>query len=99
MPAYVIFLREDPIHDPAEMAEYDRLRQQVTGDWKMTPLVVYGEQQAIEGKAPDGSVILQFPTMEDARAWYFTSGYQEAAAHRQKGANYRGFIVDGFSMG
>jgi uncharacterized protein (DUF1330 family) len=40
-------------------------------------------------------VIAEFPTVEAAKAWYFSPAYQEAAQHRTKGASYRGFIVAG----
>ena len=61
----------------------------------LTPLVVYGALEALEGDAPDGVVILRFPTVEDARAWYNSPAYQAAVAYRKKGADYRAFIVEG----
>jgi uncharacterized protein (DUF1330 family) len=51
--------------------------------------------EAVEGKAPDGLVILKFPTTEDAKAWYHSPAYQAALPHRKKGADYRAFIVEG----
>jgi uncharacterized protein (DUF1330 family) len=41
---------------------------------------------------------LQFPTVEDAKAWYHSPGYQAAAVHRRKGADYRAVIVEGFTL-
>jgi uncharacterized protein (DUF1330 family) len=54
--------------------------------------------ETIEGTPADGVVILQFPTVEDAKAWYYSPSYQAAAQHRMKGADYRGMIVEGFKM-
>ncbi len=51
--------------------------------------------EALEGSLPDGAVILEFPTFEDARNWYYSPAYQAAAVHRKKGAEYRAFIVQG----
>ena len=51
--------------------------------------------KTLEGEAPDGVVMLEFPTVEDAKAWYFSPGYQAAAQHRKKGANYRVILVEG----
>ena len=63
--------------------------------FKLTPLALYGAQQALEGAPPDGVVLLQFPTVEDARTWYDSPGYEAARIHRQNGVKYRGFIVEG----
>ena len=95
MVAYVIVTRESPIRDPAEMAEYRRLGRQNKGDFKLKPLVVYGAIETLEGEAPDGVVLLEFPTVEDARAWYYSPGYQAAMPHRAKAADYRAIIVEG----
>ena len=57
--------------------------------------MLYGTQQELEGKAPDGVVMLQFPTVEAAKAWYNSPGYQKAIRHREKAADYRASIVQG----
>jgi len=43
----------------------------------------------------DGAVILEFPTLADAKASYESPLYQQALKHRLKGADYRVFIVEG----
>jgi uncharacterized protein (DUF1330 family) len=95
MPAYAVFIRESAIRDQAEIDIYQRSARGNPPDPKLTPLVVYGTLQALEGVAPDGVVLLQFPTVEDAKAWYYSAEYQAAAPHRIKGADYRAFIVEG----
>jgi len=99
MAAYMICLRETPIRDPAAMAEYSRQNRENAGafraDYQLTPLVVYGALDAMEGAAPDGVIVLKFPTMADARAWYDSPGYQAALPHRMKAADYKVFIVEG----
>jgi uncharacterized protein (DUF1330 family) len=96
MPAYVIFLREKPIHNQAEIDIYTNSGRERPVDPKLKPLVVYGAMQAIEGEPADGVVILEFPTMDDAKNWYYSPAYQAAAVHRRNGAEYRGMIVEGF---
>ncbi len=96
MPAYVVLFREGPVKHPEEMQEYLRKGQAARKTVSPLPLVVYGAQTPIEGKAPDGVVILQFDSVEDAKAWYFNPDYQDAAKHRLKAADYRGVIVEGF---
>ena len=97
MTAYVVLFREGPVHDPDEMAEYRRIGQEIGSPPTLKPLVVYGAQTPIEGAPPDGVVVLEFPSVDDAKAWYY-GAYQEAAQHRLRAADYRGVIVEGFSM-
>lgn len=95
MPAYVLFIREGGIRNQAEMDIYQSMTREIPPDPKLTPLVVYGAMEALEGEPPGGTVILQFPTLEDAKAWYNSPGYQAASLHRREGADYRAFIVQG----
>jgi uncharacterized protein (DUF1330 family) len=91
----MIFIRENKIRDQAEMDTYSRMNRESPKDPKLTPLVVYGAIEAVEGTAPDGMIVLQFPTVDDAKAWYNSPGYQAALPHRIKGADYRALIVQG----
>lgn len=96
MPAYLIVYREGPVREPAEMDEYHRQTRQMTGgDHKLTPLVAYGAVEALEGVAPEAVIMLQFPTLEDAKAWYNNPIYQAALPHRLKSADFRSIIVEG----
>jgi uncharacterized protein (DUF1330 family) len=92
---YVLVIREGPVRDQSAIDTYQRMNRENPRDPKLTPLVVYGAIEALEGAAPDGVVMLQFPTLEDAQAWYNSPGYQAAIPHRKKGADYRAFIVQG----
>jgi uncharacterized protein (DUF1330 family) len=95
MPAYVLFIREGGIRNQSEMDIYRGMTKEIPRDPKLTALVAYGAMQALEGELPDGVVLLQFPTVEDAKAWYDSPGYQAAIPHRRNGADYRAFIVQG----
>ena len=95
MATYMIFLREGEIFNPEEMATYSTMTRTTLGNFKLKPLVIYGNLETMEGEAPDGVVMLEFPTVEDAKTWYFSPGYQAAAEHRKKGANYRVFMIEG----
>jgi uncharacterized protein (DUF1330 family) len=95
MPVYMLFIREGAVRDQSEMDEYRRVNRQGPPDPKLKPLVMYGAIESVEGTAPDGMVMLQFPTVEDAKAWYNSPSYQAALPHRMKGADYRAFIVQG----
>jgi uncharacterized protein (DUF1330 family) len=96
MAAYVILLREGKITDHEELRKYRDVPD--VGAAKpagMNALVYYGNLQILEGDAPDGVVVFQFPDVESARAWYHSPEYQARARHRQQAAPYRCFIVEG----
>jgi uncharacterized protein (DUF1330 family) len=94
MPAFVIAIREKT-HDAAELAAYGAAARDARGDHKLTVRAAYGPQRVLEGAPVEGVVILEFPTMDEAQAWYDSPAYQAARAHRFKGADYRFLIVEG----
>jgi len=94
MTAYVIFIR-DRITDAQEMATYGQKAAGARGDHQMTPLAFYGPLETLEGEPADGVVLISFPTMEEAKAWYNSPAYQEALPHRLKGADYRVILAQG----
>ena len=96
MAVYALFIRETPIRDAAAMEDYSKTARAGTPkDVGMKPLSFYGQITPLEGEAPDGVVLMEFPDMDSARAWYFSEGYQAAIPHRQKGADYRVCFVQG----
>jgi uncharacterized protein (DUF1330 family) len=96
MPAYVIFIRER-ITDQSEMTLYASAARAARGDHPVTPLAFYGATETLEGPPAGGVVILAFPDMEAARAWYDSPAYQAARAHRLKGADYRVILTEGIN--
>lgn len=96
MSAYVILFRESPVRDPEAMRKYRESPRPPELFEKMKVRVAYGAQIAIEGEPPDGVIVLEFPTMEDAKAWYYSPDYQKAAVFRLQAADFRGVIVEGF---
>ena len=95
MPAYLIVIREEPIQDEAAFAEYQSRTRKLGGNPTLTPRVIYGAVSGLEGAAPDGVIMLEFPSVEEAQAWYDSPGYQEALPFRLKSSSYRAFIVEG----
>jgi uncharacterized protein (DUF1330 family) len=49
----------------------------------------------LEGPDIEGAVVLEFPTVETAKTYYYSSTYQDAVKHRFLGTDYRVFIVEG----
>jgi len=94
MTSYVVFTRERTI-DQAEMGIYATAAGAAGVGHPITPLAFYGPIETLEGPEVEGSVIISFPTLAEAHAWYHSPAYQAAMAHRLKGAEYRVFIVEG----
>lgn len=94
MSAYLIFTRERTI-DQSELDVYGGLAPATAVGHNMTMLARYGDFEVQEGTAIEGSVVLRFPTFEEAKAYYDSPSYRAAAAHRHAGADYRAFIVQG----
>ncbi|NBB16551.1 DUF1330 domain-containing protein [Caulobacter sp. SLTY] len=94
MTVYAVFVR-DRINDPQEMATYGQKAAGAAAGHNLTPLAFYGATETLEGEPVDGAVLISFPTMEEAKAWYNSPAYQEALPHRLKGADYRVFLVQG----
>ena len=98
MTVYAIFIRDEPPHDPDGLAVYQKMNRDNVPAFLahgIKPIAVYGATEALEGPAPDGTIILQFPTMADARAWYNSPEYQAALPYRLNASQYRAFLVEG----
>ncbi len=94
MSAYIVYVR-DRITDPEEFKKYEEIAPAASVGHPITPLAFYGTVETLEGNPVDGAVILEFPTVADAKASYNSPLYQEALKHRLKGAKYRVFIIEG----
>lgn len=94
MAAYVVMIKDETL-DKDELTTYAQKAGEARGDHQINPLAFYGDLQVLEGRDAEGVVVLEFADVEAAKAWYFSPAYQEAKAHRLKGANYRVLLVNG----
>jgi len=92
----VVLIRER-VTNPAELETYGQMAPRAREGHAITPLAFYGAPDVLEGPPIEGVVIHRFPTLEDARRWYDSPAYQAARGHRQRGADYRVFIVEGIA--
>jgi uncharacterized protein (DUF1330 family) len=92
--AFFVALRES-VRDPEEMKIYAQKAAGSSIGHRVTPRAAYGRLRTTEGEPFEGAVILEFPTFEEAEAWYDSPAYQIAVVHRFRGAKYRTFIVQG----
>ena len=94
MAAYIVFVREG-VRDQSELEVYAKKAPSAMVGHRATALAVYGRHEVLEGPPVEGVVILEFPSFEEAKAWYDSPAYCEARQHRFKGADYRAVIVQG----
>jgi hypothetical protein len=84
-PAYVIFIRKSPNDRAAADLRTSCAR------------AVCGAAHLLEHSEGDGVVVLPFPDIATARAWYESPAYHAARTHRFKGADYRVILTAGFT--
>ncbi len=92
--AYAVFIKE-AVHDQNALNRYQAAVGASSARREVAFLTAYGPQEVLEGPGVQGVVILEFPDMAAARAWYDSPEYQAAAAHRHQGATYRAVLVEG----
>ncbi|RYE41501.1 MAG: DUF1330 domain-containing protein [Hyphomicrobiales bacterium] len=94
MTAYVVFIRERT-RSASDMEAYAPAARASFEGHNRSRLAAYGKCETLEGPPIEGAVIMSFPTMEEAKAWYDSPAYMEARRHRFLGADYRAFITEG----
>ena len=94
MPAYAVFIQETT-RDQSELDACTPKAGASLAGHELKVLAAYGRQQILEGPDMEGVVIVEFPTIEAAKAWYDSPAYREAREYRFRGADYRAFIVEG----
>jgi uncharacterized protein (DUF1330 family) len=94
MPGYVIV--NVTVRDPVRYEEYRRLATPTVAAYGGRYLVRGGPVDVREGTwTPCRLVVLEFPTMERARAWWDSPEYAPAKAVRQSCADTQLVITEG----
>jgi uncharacterized protein (DUF1330 family) len=94
MSVYMIFTREKTL-DPQEMATYSKDVPPTFAGHNAKLLVVYGKHEDLEGAPTEGTVVVEFPSVAAAKAWYDGPDYRRVREHRFKGANYHVILIEG----
>jgi uncharacterized protein (DUF1330 family) len=94
MAAYAI--AEVEVTDPAQFEEYRKLVPATIARYGGRYLVRGGAVDAKEGGwTPRRLVVLEFPSMDEARRWYHSPEYVPVLAMRLKSARSKVVLVDG----
>ncbi|ANY15519.1 DUF1330 domain-containing protein [Bordetella pseudohinzii] len=93
MSAYLI--ADVLVTQPAQYEDYKRLSTLAIRAYDAKILVRGGESEHLEGRQPGRTVVLEFPTMDGARAFYDSWQYRRARNAREGAAVMNMFIVQG----
>jgi uncharacterized protein (DUF1330 family) len=97
MAAYLI--GQVTVHDSAEFEKYVAGFMEVTAPFEGRPLVATDDFEVLEGSWPrTRTVVLEFPSMEHAKRWYESPGYQAIAQHRFKSSTSNLILAGGFEV-
>jgi uncharacterized protein (DUF1330 family) len=94
MPAYVIV--DVTVTDPATMEEYRTHVPGTLAKYGGRFIVRGGAHQTVEGDwKPNRLVVLEFPSMEQAKRWYDSEEYREPKAMRLRAGTANLVMVEG----
>ena len=94
MAAYVIV--DIDIHSPESYEEYKRLAPPSISAYGGRYLIRGGKVEQLEGKwQPKRCVVLEFPSVEQAKAWWDSPEYREARDLRWATADSQLIIAEG----
>jgi uncharacterized protein (DUF1330 family) len=60
-----------------------------------TSVAAYTPFEQLEGDAVDGAAVVEFSSMELAKAWHNSPAYRAIMHHRQQGARHIGLLMEG----
>ena len=94
MPAYVI--ADIDVHNPERYEEYKKLTPGSIAPYGGKFIVRGGQTETLEGDWKHARmVIIEFPSMEKAKAWYSSPDYQAAIKIRQSSSNGKIILIEG----
>lgn len=93
VPGYVV--AEVDITDPATFAKYAAKAPGTIAQYGGHYVIRNGKNESIEGDAPKRFVVIQFESVEKAKAWEDSPEYSAIKPIRHSSAKSRVFIIEG----
>jgi uncharacterized protein (DUF1330 family) len=94
MKAYVIV--DVDIKDPVRYEDYKKLTPASLVPFDGKFVVRGGQAETLEGSwSPGRLVVLEFPSLDKAKAWWSSEGYAPAKALRQSASTTEMIVVEG----
>lgn len=97
MPAYFVYICQKVI-DRSELEIYWSQIGATLEGYNAKNVATYTPFEHLEGDAVDGAAVIEFPSMELAKAWYNSPAYRAIRHHREQGARYIGLLMEGGAM-
>ena len=98
MPAYIVV--EVEVKDAERYAKYKDMVPPSLKKFGGRFVVRGGKTETLEGDwSPKRFVVVEFPSVEKAKAWWSSPEYAEAKALRQATAATKMIVVEGFQQG
>lgn len=95
MPAYCLF-ENVTVTDPDAMAEYAAQAAPLVEAHGGRYVVKGGPVEVMEGSwSPGFPVLIEFPTLEDAKRWYASAAYEPVKALRLGAGTFNAVFMDG----
>jgi len=94
-PAYL--LAEIEVTDVPSMQKYGAKMPETLAPYKTEYVIRGGKTISLEGEPPKSIVMIQFESLEKAKAWYDSPEYQAIKPIRQSAAKGRLFLVEGIA--
>ena len=95
MPAYVIAAAQN-VNDPAAFAAYQQAAVPTIGQYGGEFIVGSTKIEVGDGNwSPIGMVVIEFESMERAKAWYYGPEYQAVVGQRIQSTDSAMIFVDG----
>ena len=96
MPAYIVV--EVEVEDPVRYEDYKKMVPPTLAAYGGRFLVRGGKVENLEGDwSPKRLVIVEFPSVEQAKAWWSSPEYADAKALRQATAKSQLIVVEGLN--
>ena len=96
MAAYVVF-EIRAVHDADALTRYRLAAKPTIPAAGGRIIVARGRSEKLEGNPPFETVVVEFPTFEQAQAWYHSAAYQETCKLRHGASDVDAYIVEGFT--
>ncbi len=95
MPAYCLFDNLE-VTDPSKLEKYKIAVAPIVQRYGGKYVVLGGPAELVEGTwKPNFPVMIEFPSLKDAHAWYHSDEYREVKALRLAAGRFNGVILEG----
>ncbi|WPU99156.1 DUF1330 domain-containing protein [Mucilaginibacter sp. cycad4] len=94
MSAYILFQRLNQ-KDAAELDFYEQNIGTAIGDHPIEILAYGTKHENLEGQPTETARLVKFPSMEDAKKWYYSDAYTALRAHRTAGGDHMAVLFEG----